>query len=54
MSDLEKEEVYVSVSEHLDSIDEIMDNYDFDIEDAEFIELGDLFDQIRKLISRDN
>ena len=52
MSDLEREEIYGELLEHLDNIDEMIDNYGVEVEDdEEFSEIVDLLGQVRKIVS---
>lgn len=49
MNDLERSEAYTEISEHLDNIDEVIENLDTE-GDEEFSEVVDLVLQIRKII----
>ena len=54
MSDLEREAVGDDIIDHLDSIDEIMDNSDIDSDDDEqFLEIAHLVQRIREIIAKE-
>lgn len=51
-SDIEREHIGVNITDHLDSIAEIMDNSNIDVEeDEQFIEISDLLQRIRDIIN---
>lgn len=53
MNDLEREEFLTELTEVLDSIEEMFDNYGVDIDEDEiFAEVNDLLDQVRNIISK--
>ena len=50
-SDLEREHIRVDILDHLDSIEEILDNSTIDVdEDEQFIEIAELVNRIKDLI----
>ena len=49
MSDLEKEELFSEITEHLDTIEEIVDNFDYE-DNEELIVISDLIGQLRKIV----
>lgn len=55
MGDLEREEIFLQISDTLDNVDEILDDSDVDAEtDEQIAELIDLISQIRTLIMKKN
>lgn len=53
MGDLEREHIGEQITDHLDSIEEIMDSSSIDEEDEQFIELADLVQRIRDIINKE-
>lgn len=54
MNDLERAEIYVEIEEHLDKIDEIMEDHDVDVEsDDAFSEVADFVQRIRTIITEE-
>ena len=54
MGDLEREHVREEITDHLDSIEEIMDNTSIDVEeDEQSIEILDLIQRIRDIINKE-
>jgi ElaB/YqjD/DUF883 family membrane-anchored ribosome-binding protein len=54
MNDMERAEIYVEVSELLDSIEEVFENNDVDVEtDEAFAEIDDLLQRIRSVVTEE-
>jgi len=50
-SDLEREHIRIDIIDHLDNIEEILDNSTIDAEeDEQFIEIADLINRIKDII----
>lgn len=53
MSDLEREEIFLQISETLDNVNEIIDDNDIDTEtDEQFAEIEELLAQLRSIITK--
>lgn len=53
MGDLERKEIYHGISEILDNLDELLEDYELEAVDDEIAELLDSIERIRSIVNED-